>query len=396
MLITYFILGLLILVFGLSLILMVKVISIGKVPTLTADLERMERMTREDARDLRQELGESLIRFHDSIRRTVSEQMAQIRAENTEKLEMMRATVDEKLHATLEKRLGESFSLVSERLEKVHRELGEIQNLSHDVGGLKRILSNVKVRGTWGEVQLGSLLEQILSPDQYLHNAKPKENSQEVIEFVVCLPDDVWIPIDSKFPTEDYERLMAAAENADSAAMEQAAHDLAQSIKTQAKRISDKYIAPPKTTDFAIMFLPTEGLYAEVMKQPGLAAEVQQKYRISIAGPSTLGAFLNSLQMGFRTLAIQKRSGEVWQVLGEAKTEFEKYADWIDKVKRNIEQAHKVLDEAGTRTRAVNRRLRSVETNIKTMEEPLPETARALIDNRITHLQSDNQPPEKQ
>lgn len=380
MLMTYFILGLLILVFGLSLFLMVKVIAIGKVPVLAQDLERLERMSREDARDLRQELSQSLIHFHDSIRQAVSEQMTQIRAENTEKLEMMRTTVDEKLHATLEKRLGESFSLVSERLEKVHRELGEIQNLSQDVGGLKRMLTNVKTRGTWGEVQLGSLLEQVLSPEQYLKNAKPKENSQDVVEFVVCLPDDVWIPIDSKFPIEDYERLMAAADKADIPAIEAATHDLEKSIKTQAKRISDKYIAPPKTTDFAIMFLPTEGLYAEVMKRPGLATEIQTKYRISIAGPSTLGAFLNSLQMGFRTLAIQKRSGEVWQVLGEAKAEFEKYADWVEKVKRNIEQAHKVLDEAGTRTRAVNRRLRSVETNMQTTGA-LPQTAAALIED---------------
>ncbi len=365
-----FIAGLLVFVCLLLIALLVKV-CITPAPTvnIATDLERLERMTRQDAKDLRQELSQSLIQFNDSIRQTVENRMDKLRAENTEKLEQMRATVDEKLHSTLEKRLGESFSLVSERLEKVHQGLGEMQSLASDVGGLKRVLTNVKTRGTWGEVQLGSLLEQMLSPEQFIKNAHIKENTTEVVEYAIKLPDgDVLIPIDSKFPIEDYDRLVLAADQADAAAVETAKNELEKRIKLEAKRISDKYICPPKTTDFAIMFLPTEGLYAEIMRRPGLAGEIQNKYRISIAGPSTLGAFLNSLQMGFRTLAIQKRSGEVWQVLNEAKTEFEKYATWVEKVKKNIEQAHKTLDEAETRTRAVNRKLRSVESNITTAD----------------------------
>ncbi len=366
-----FIAGLLVFVCLLMIALLVKV-CITPAPKLNiaADLERLERISREDAKSLRQELGQSLIQFNDSIRKTVEDRMDKLRTENTQKLEQMRATVDEKLHDTLEKRLGESFSLVSERLEKVHQGLGEMQSLASDVGGLKRVLTNVKTRGTWGEVQLGSLLEQMLSPEQFIKNAHIKENTTEVVEFAIKLPDgDVLIPIDSKFPVEDYDRLVCAADQADAAAVETAKNELEKRIKLEAKRISDKYIYPPKTTDFAIMFLPTEGLYAEIMRRPGLAGEIQNKHRISIAGPSTLGAFLNSLQMGFRTLAIQKRSGEVWQVLNEAKTEFEKYAAWVEKVKRNIEQAHKTLDEAETRTRAVNRKLRSVESNIAATTE---------------------------
>lgn len=333
--------------------------------SIANDLERFERMAREDAMNLRQELGQSLLQFNDSIRKTVEDRMDKMSAENNMKLEQMRTTVDEKLHDTLEKRLGESFSLVSERLEKVHQGLGEMQVLASDVGGLKRVLTNVKTRGTWGEVQLGNLLEQMLSPEQFIKNAHVQENSAEVVEFAVKLPDgDVLIPIDSKFPIEDYDRLIEASEKADLNGIETAASELEKRIRLEAKRISSKYINPPKTTDFAIMFLPTEGLYAEIMKKAGLAPEIQSKFRISIAGPSTLGAFLNSLQMGFRSIAIQKRSGEVWQVLSEAKTEFEKYATWIEKVKRNIELAHKTLDDAETRTRAVNRRLKSVENSV--------------------------------
>ena len=350
----------------LSLFMMVKVMMLEKTPKITDDLERLERMMHADTKDLRQELGQSLLQFNDSIRKTVEERLDKMNAENAQKLEQMRQTVDEKLHTTLEKRLGESFALVSERLEKVHEGLGEMQNLANDVGGLKRVLTNVKTRGTWGEIQLGSLLEQMLSPDQFIQNAHIQENSAEVVEYAVKLPDgDVLIPIDSKFPIEDYERLIQAGEQSDSQMQETASAEFERRIKLEAKRISDKYIYPPKTTDFGIMFLPTEGLYAEAMRRSGLVSELQNKYRICVAGPSTLGAFLNSLQMGFRTLAIQKRSGEVWQVLNEAKTEFEKYALWVEKVKRNIEQAHKTLDEAETRTRAVNRKLRSVETNIQ-------------------------------
>ena len=375
-----FVFVLLFLILGLTVFVMVRLCMLERAPKVSGDIERLERMMHADTRDLRQELGQSLLQFNDSIRKTVEERFDKLRQENAEKLELMRATVDEKLHTTLEKRLGESFSLVSERLEKVHQGLGEMQNLASDVGGLKRVLTNVKTRGTWGEVQLGNLLEQMLAPEQFVKNAHI-DKSADVVEYAVKLPDgDVLIPIDSKFPIEAYDRLVQATEQGDSALVDTASAELERRIKLEAKRISDKYILPPKTTDFGIMFLPTEGLYAEVMRRVGLANELQSKYRICVAGPSTLGAFLNSLQMGFRTLAIQKRSGEVWQVLNEAKTEFEKYALWVEKVKKNIEMAHKTLDEAETRTRAVNRKLRSVETNI-TANTPLEETTTKLIES---------------
>lgn len=364
--------------------MLIKLCTAPKTDALRCDLERLERLNREEARDLRQELGRSLLSFNDSIRKTVEDRLDKMQADNAAKLEMMRATVDEKLHTTLEKRLGESFALVSQRLEKVHQGLGEMQTLASDVGGLKRVLSNVKTRGTWGEMQLGVLLEQMLSPEQFIKNAHVRPHSAEVVEFAVKLPDgDVLIPIDSKFPIEDYDRLCQAADRGDTALIEVAGSDLEKRIRSEAKRIAEKYINPPMTTDFAILFLPTEGLYAEIMRRPGLAAEIQNKYRVSITGPSTLGAFLNSLQMGFRTLAIQKRSGEVWQVLNQAKTEFEKYALWVDKVKRNIELAHKTLDEAETRTRAVNRRLRAVETNISTTPQNAlsPQTALLITED---------------
>ena len=374
-----FVFILLFLILAMSLFMMVRLCLLERTPKVSGDIERLERMMHADTKDLRQELGQSLLQFNDSIRKTVEERFDKLRQENAEKLELMRATVDEKLHTTLEKRLGESFSLVSERLEKVHQGLGEMQTLANDVGGLKRVLTNVKTRGTWGEVQLGNLLEQMLAPEQFVKNAHI-DKSADVVEYAVKLPDgDVLIPIDSKFPIEAYDRLVQATEQGDSALVESASAELERRIKLEAKRISDKYILPPKTTDFGIMFLPTEGLYAEVMRRVGLANELQSKYRICVAGPSTLGAFLNSLQMGFRTLAIQKRSGEVWQVLNEAKTEFEKYALWVEKVKKNIEMAHKTLDEAETRTRAVNRKLRSVETNI-TANTPLEETTTKLIE----------------
>lgn len=377
-----FILILLGIVLALVVFLLAKLSGLQKTPSISADLERMERISREDAMNLRQELGTSLMQFNDSIRKTVEDRMDKMQADNAAKLEMMRATVDEKLQTTLEKRLGESFSLVSERLEKVHQGLGEMQTLASDVGGLKRVLTNVKTRGTWGEVQLGSLLEQMLSPDQYIKNARIKENTTEVVEYAVCLPDDVIIPIDSKFPVECYERLCEASEKADLVAVEAANNELEKAIKLQAKTICDKYILPPKTTNFAIMFLPTEGLYAEVMKRVGLAGDIQNKFRISITGPSTLGAFLNSLQMGFRTLAIQKRSGEVWQVLNEAKNEFEKYGTWVEAVKQKLDQASKILDTAETRTKAVNRKLRSVESNLKIETESIA----PVVTGALSHL----------
>lgn len=381
---------------GFVLVLLITVVLIKissnnqkKGSTLSAELERLERISREDAKALRQELAQSLLQFNDSIRQSVEMQLNKMSTENSQKLEQMRETVDEKLHVTLEKRLGESFSQVSERLEKVHQGLGEMQLLASDVGGLKRVLTNVKTRGTWGEVQLGSLLEQMLSPDQFVKNAHIVENSQEVVEFAVKLPDgDVLIPIDSKFPIEDYERLIEASDKGDTTQIEFASNELEKRIKLEAKRISNKYVYPPKTTDFAIMFLPTEGLYAEVMKKPGLASEIQTKQRVTIAGPSTLGAFLNSLQMGFRSFAIQKRSGEVWKTLSEVKTEFEKYLAWIDKVKRNLEQAYKTIDEADTRTRAVARKLRGVTENttasIDTENISIQSLPQSLLENQET------------
>ncbi len=333
--------------------------------TFSEDLARLERGQKEDSGLLRQELNASLLGFNEAIRRSVESQ-----------LDKVRSTVDEKLQTTLENKISTSFAQVSERLEKVHQGLGEMHNLVMGVGDLKRVLTNVKTRGVWGEVQLGALLEQMLSPDQYVKNAKIKAGTTEVVEYAVVLPDGL-IPIDAKFPYEDYERLISASEKGDAAAVDQAGSDLEKRIKLEAKRIADHYIEVPKTTDFAIMFLPTEGLYAEVMRRPGLAANVQKNHKITITGPSTLGAFLTSLQMGFRTLAIQKRSGEVWQALGEAKTEFTKYADWVDKVKKNIDAAGKVLDEAGTRTRAIERKLRDVSENISVDDDAKAQIAHA-------------------
>ena len=360
--------GLLVLVFIFCVIVLIKLSHLSK-PS-QGNITDLAQLMHTDAKDLRTELGQNLLNFNETIRKVLED-----------RLENMRATVDEKLQGTLDKRITESFSLVSERLEQVHKGLGEMQNLATDVGGLKRVLTNVKSRGTWGDVQLGALLEQILTPEQFIKNAHIKADG-EVVEYAVKLPDgDVLIPIDSKFPIEDYERLMSAAESGQPEAVEQAASELEKSIKVQAKKIQEKYILPPKTTDFAIMFLPTEGLYAEVMKRTGLASNLQTKNRVCIAGPSTLGAFLNSLQMGFRTLAIQKRSGEVWQVLNEVRGEFEKYALWVDKVKKYVEQTAKTLDEAETRTRAVNRRLRGVENYLeKTTDSKLTETTNQMIE----------------
>jgi len=362
------VLGLLVFVLILCVIVLIKLSRLNR--PAQGNLTDLAQLMHTDAKDLRTELGQNLLNFNETIRKVLED-----------RLENMRATVDEKLQGTLNKRISESFSLVSERLEQVHKGLGEMQTLATDVGGLKRVLTNVKSRGTWGEVQLGALLEQILTPEQFIKNAHIKDDG-EVVEYAVKLPDgDVLIPIDSKFPIEDYERLMTATESGQPETVEQAASELEKSIKIQAKKIQEKYIFPPKTTDFAIMFLPTEGLYAEVMKRAGLAANLQTKNRVCIAGPSTLGAFLNSLQMGFRTLAIQKRSGEVWQVLNEVRGEFEKYALWVDKVKKYVEQTAKTLDEAETRTRAVNRRLRGVENYLeKSSDSKLTETPNQMLE----------------
>jgi len=303
----------------------------------------------------------------ESLRQGVENRLDALRTENSAKLDEMRQTVDEKLQTTLEKRLGESFRTVSEQLERVYQGLGEMQSLATGVGDLKRVLSNVKTRGTWGEVQLGMLLEQFLSPEQFIYNAQVKEHSAERIEYVVRLPghdDDaeVLLPIDSKWPQEDYERLMAAADSADVGAVDAAYNALTNKVRGFAKDISEKYINSPKTTDFAILFLPTEGLYAEIIRKPDLTEELQRKYRVVVAGPTTLSAILNALQMGFRTLAIQKRSSEVWQLLGAIRSEFKNHTEVVQTLKRQLSAATNTIEKLGTRTNVMNRKLRDVES----------------------------------
>jgi len=305
----------------------------------------------------------------EALRVAVESRLKELQANNEAKLDEMRKTVDEKLHATLEQRLGESFKLVSDRLEQVHRGLGEMQTLATGVGDLKRVLTNVKTRGGWGEVQLESLLDQLLTRDQYERSVKLRPGSEVAVDFAVKLPGrdgqgtPVWLPLDAKFPREDYERLIDAAERGEVLAIEAAAKALEAAVKIQARSIRDKYIEPPHTTDFALMFLPTEGLYAEVLRRPGLADSLQRDYRVTIAGPTTLTALLNSLQMGFRTLAIEKRSSEVWKVLGAVKTEFGKFGEVLDKVSEKLEQAQKQIEQTGVRSRAIQRQLREVEAS---------------------------------
>jgi DNA recombination protein RmuC len=312
-------------------------------------------------------LTESNEKRQEAIRETLTKNLEQLRKDNETKLEQMRVTVDEKLQGTLEARLGESFKLVSERLEQVHKGLGEMQTLATGVGDLKRVLTNVKSRGGWGEVQLEMLLEDLLTIDQYAKNVRIRSDSGEAVEFAVRLPGKsdgapVFLPIDAKFPHEDYERLLTAQEANLPGEIEKAAAALERAVRTQAKLICDKYVHPPHSTDFAIMYLPTEGLFAEVVRRPGLCQEVQQQHRVMLTGPTTLAALLTSLQMGFRTLAIEKRSSEVWQVLGAAKAEFKKYGEVWDKLGKQLDTAKKTVEEAGRRTRAVERKLRDVET----------------------------------
>jgi DNA recombination protein RmuC len=313
-------------------------------------------------------MAEQIDKKLDELKKAVETKLTQIQTDNSAKLEEMRKTVDEKLQGTLEKRLGESFRQVSERLEQVHKGLGEMQNLAIGVGDLKKVLTNVKTRGTWGEMQLGNLLEQILTPEQYAQNVATKQGSAERVEFAIKLPGrdthdgkTVWLPIDAKFPKEDYERLVEASERADADAVEQAAKQLELRIKAEAGDIRDKYIDPPNTTDFGILFLPTESLYAEVLRRNGLMETLQREFRVVVTGPTTLAALLNSLQMGFRTLAIEKRSSEVWAVLGAIKTEFGKFGGIIEKVQKKLQEASNVIDTAATRTRTIERKLRTVE-----------------------------------
>jgi DNA recombination protein RmuC len=301
------------------------------------------------------------------VRGTLETKIRDLQTDNAKRLDEMRQTVDEKLHATLETRLTESFRQVSERLEKVHQGLGEMQQLALGVGDLKRVLTNVKTRGTWGEVQLEMLLEQVLTVDQYARNVETVKGSNARVEFAIKLPglvDDgppVWLPIDAKFPKEQYERLVEAADHADADGVARAGAELERAVRVEAKTICEKYVSPPQTTDFAILFLPTEGLYAEVMRRPGLADDLQRTLRVMIAGPSTLSALLNSLQMGFRTLALEKRSSEVWQVLGAVKTEFGKFGDVLAATRTTLERAAKNIENAEVRSRQMARKLKSVE-----------------------------------
>lgn len=350
---------------------------------LTQSHEDLRTALTRDAREARAEHNDALGRFATQlgerlqglvelndrrmaeVRQTVDERLKALQADNGQRLEAMQRTVDEKLHATLEQRLGESFRLVSERLEAVHKGLGEMQSLAAGVGDLKRVLTNVKSRGTWGEVQLARLIEDTMTPEQYGRNVKPIPGSDAIVEFAIRLPgrgegsEPVWLPIDSKFPKEEYERLIEAQEAGDAEAARIASAGLARAVEIQAKNIT-KYVAPPHTTDFAIMFLPTEGLYAEVLRMPGLSDKLQS-LRVSAAGPSNLAAMLNSLQMGFRTLAIEQRSSEVWQVLRAVKTEFGKFGESLAGVKKSLDQASNKIGQTEVRTRAMLRNLREVE-----------------------------------
>lgn len=338
-------------------------------------------------------LSEANSRRLSEMRGTLQEQMAQLQSSNSAKLDEMRQTVDEKLQSTLQARLGESFKQVADRLEMVHKGLGEMQTLAQGVGDLKHLLTNVKVRGTFGEAQLGALLEQVFTPDQYGVQVQIHPASRHAVDFAIRLPgksDDgapLWLPVDAKFPNEDYERLLTAQQNADAEGAELAARQLEARIRLDAKTIAERYIAPPHTTDFAILFLPTEGLYAEVLRRPGLMESLQRDYRISLAGPTTLLVMLNAMQMGFRTLALEKRSSEVWQVLGAVKTEFGKFGDVLAKVKKQTQTVLSSLDQAEVRNRAMQRALRGAEAlpgqdaqALLGMVEPDPDEASTVAD----------------
>ena len=345
----------------------------GKIELLEHAQERSERMLREEmarsreegataAKTQREELTKSL----EGVRSIVDLRLEELQEDNSKQIDKMRATVDEKLQGTLEKRLGESFKLVSDRLEQVHQGLGAMQQLASDVGGLQRVLTNVKTRGGWSEWQLGVLLEEMLTPEQFSKNMKTRDETYERVEFAIKLPGDengapVWLPIDAKFPMEHYQRLTVAQESGDSAAVEAAMKTLETQLKRCAKDICEKYINPPKTTDFALLFLPSEGLYAEAIRRVGLVQNVQRDCRVTFVGPTTLAALLNSLQMGFRTLAIQRRSSEVWNLLAAVKTEFGKFGEALTKVKDKLDQASSDMDKVAIRSRAITKQLNKVE-----------------------------------
>jgi DNA recombination protein RmuC len=358
---------------------------LGKIELLERAQEREEKVFRDElarnreenanaAKAQREELTASL----ESVRGIVDLRLQELQKDNAQQIERMRATVDEKLQGTLEKRLGESFKLVSERLEKVHQGLGAMQQLASDVGGLQRVLTNVKARGGWGEVQLGALLEQLLTSEQFDRNVQTRDESGERVDYAIKLPGEgngaaVWLPIDAKFPMEDYQRLITAQESGDSVLTDVAMKDLETQLRKSAKDICAKYINPPRTTDFALMFLPTEGLYAEAIRRVGLVEQVQRDCRVVFAGPTTLAALLNSLQMGFRTLAIQKRSSEVWNLLAGVKTEFAKFGDSLSKVKDKLDQAAGDMEKVAVRSRAITKKLRDVEELPSNPQPLLPE-----------------------
>jgi DNA recombination protein RmuC len=340
---------------------------------LVKRLEMIDRGLRDEFSRNREEAGaaaknqrEELTKSLEGVRSIVDLRLKQLQEDNSKQIDTMRATVDEKLQGTLEKRLGESFKLVSDRLEQVHQGLGAMQQLASDVGGLQRVLTNVKTRGGWSEWQLGVLLEEMLTPEQFAKNMKTRDDTDERVEFAIKLPGDengapVWLPIDAKFPMEHYERLTTAQESGDSSAVDAAMKTLETQLKRCAKDICDKYINPPKTTDFALLFLPSEGLYAEAIRRVGLVQNVQRDCRVTFVGPTTLAALLNSLQMGFRTLAIQKRSSEVWNRLAEVKTEFGKFGEALSAVKEKIDQASRKIEDVNVRSRVITKKLRDVE-----------------------------------
>src|SRR5215212_5622752 len=368
-------------------------ILLTKIALLEGAQERGERMIREEmsrgreenanaAKVQREELSKSL----EGVRSVVDHRLRELQDDNSKQIDKMRATVDEKLQGTLERRLGESFKLVSDRLEQVHQGLGAMRQLASDVGGLQKVLANVKMRGGWGEVQLGALLEQVLTADQFSRNVKVRPETGEFVDFAIRLPGDengapVWLPIDAKFPIEDYQRLLAAQEQGNGPLIEETAKSLETQIKKSAKDICQKYISPPNTTDFALLFLPTEGLYAEAIRRVGLVEQVQRDCRVVLTGPTTLAALLNSLQMGFRTLAIQKRSSEVWNLLAAVKTEFGKFGEALSSVKDKLDQAARKMDDVEVRSRQISKKLQKV--------EELPSNPQPLLKNLLGESDTD-------
>ena len=360
---------------------------------LVKRLETIDRGLRDEFSRNREEAGaaaknqrEELTKSLENVRSVVDVRLRQLQDDNAKQIDKMRATVDEKLQGTLEKRLGESFKLVSDRLEQVHQGLGAMRQLASDVGGLQRVLTNVKTRGGWSEWQLGVLLEEMLTPDQFTKNMKTRDDTDERVEFAIKLPGDengapVWLPIDAKFPMEHYERLAVAQEKGEPSAVDAAIKTLETQLKRCAKDICEKYINPPKTTDFALLFLPSEGLYAEAIRRVGLVQNVQRDCRVTFVGPTTLAALLNSLQMGFRTLAIQKRSSEVWNLLAAVKTEFGKFGESLSAVKEKIDQASRKIEDVDVRSRAITKKLRDV--------EELPSNPQPLLKDLLRDVDDD-------